>query len=139
MLLPGGYGRSIKQYRTKTTLLHCIFISEGLARMDDRQMEFDPPNREGLRRGRLVSRPESRPDIVRHVIEEPLPDVDANDGRFGAPNPQLDPMYADAALDPVPGPIIATDELRQDYASASSQGKHVLNSVPEPREWRARD
>ena len=42
-------------------------------------------------------------------------------------------------MDPVPGPSISIGELRPYYAATSSQGKHVLDSVPEPGEWRARD
>ena len=125
------YGRWIKLYRTKKTNLHCICISEGLPGWTiDRS---SPSHRtKGVRRGRLVSRPVSSPDIIRHVLKDPLSDVDAYDGRFGADSPLPDPMYADAGLDLAPRPSILTGELRPYYASVSSQGKHVLDSVPEP-------
>ena len=132
-------GRWIKLCRTKKNHLHYIRISESFARMDDRQIEVDPLKRNGIRQGRLVSKPDSIPGIVRYHSEEPLPDADADNGRVGADTPQHDPIMRGTALDPVPGQSISTGEMRPYYTSASSQGKHVLDSVPEPGEWRAQD
>ena len=57
---------------------------------------------------------------------------------FGADLPLVQAMHAGAALDQDPGPSVPTGDMGQ-YASVFFPGKHILDSVLEPGEWRARD
>ena len=92
--------------------LHCVCISEGFALMDDRQIKVGKLNKDGLRRGQLVSGQGSIPSMICINIEGQLPDEDedADNGRFGADLPMVQAMYTGAALDPDPGPSISTGD-----------------------------
>ena len=85
----------MKLYKAKKSRIHCTCILQWFALMHDRQVEFDPPNKEGTCRGKWVSKPGCIPDMVRYDIEEQLPDEDADDGRFGADPPLVESMYAE--------------------------------------------
>ena len=106
--------------------------------MDVRQIRFGRPDKDGTRRGTLLSQPDSIPQIVKINIEELPDDEDVDNGRFGADPPKMvAAMYAGEVSDPNLGPSYFGD--KRPYSSQSSQGKHALDSVPEPGKWRARD
>ena len=73
----------------------------------------DPPNREGIRREQLVSKPGSIQDMVRYSIEEQLQDEDVDDGRFAAGPLLVRSLCASEALDPATGPSNLTGGMRQ--------------------------
>ena len=99
------YGRWIKLYGTRKSQRHCICMSEGFGLMDDRQIQFGQPDKDGIRRGKLFSGPDFIPNMVNINIEEVPDDDDVDDGRFRADPPEMvAAMYAGKLSDPNPGP-----------------------------------